>query len=63
VCDQSSLDPLSTVRSVRDHLDELSMQGFADQITRNEGRSGGKYHVYECSMRSDLVLSTGPRDR
>lgn len=62
VCDQSSLDPLSTVRSVRDHLDELSMQGFADQITRNEGRSGGKYHVYECSMRSDLVLSTGPRD-
>ncbi|MDQ2052588.1 orc1/cdc6 family replication initiation protein [Natronolimnohabitans sp. A-GB9] len=62
VCEQSGLDPLSTTRSVRDHLDKLSMQGFADQILRNEGRSGGKYHVYECSMRADIVLEAAPRD-
>ena len=62
VCEQSGLDPLSTTRSVREHLDKLSMQGFADQILRNKGRGGGKYHVYECSMRADIVLEIDLRE-
>lgn len=50
-------DPLSSLRSVQDHLSELEMLGFLSRTERNDGRAGGAYYEYELAMDADAVFT------
>ncbi|RRJ30508.1 orc1/cdc6 family replication initiation protein [Halocatena pleomorpha] len=50
-------DPLSSLRSVQDHLSELKMLGFLSRTERNDGRAGGAYYEYELAMDADAVFT------
>ncbi|NLV03622.1 orc1/cdc6 family replication initiation protein [Haloferax volcanii] len=52
------VEPLTTLKSIQDHLSDLHMLGFAKRYDRNEGLSGGQYYEYELDLDSDLVLET-----
>jgi len=43
-------------RRMHDHLSDLAMQGILSRNTRNEGRAGGKYYVYDLDVAVDMVL-------
>lgn len=51
-------EPLSTLKSVQNHLSDLTMLGFLTQNQVNEGRGGGVYHEYELDMTPDVVFGT-----
>lgn len=43
-------------RRMHDHLSDLAMQGILVRNTRNEGRAGGKYYVYDLDVAIEMVL-------
>jgi orc1/cdc6 family replication initiation protein len=49
-------EPLTTLKSVQNHLSDLSMLGFLSRFERNEGRSGGVYHEYELNLDPEAVF-------
>jgi len=51
-------DPLTTLKSVQDHLSDLHMLGFLTREDRNFGMSGGQYYEYELDMDVELVIET-----
>lgn len=51
-------DPLTTLKSVQDHLSDLHMLGFLIRHKRNRGRSGGQYYEYELDLDPTIVLET-----
>ena len=51
-------DPLTTLKSIQNHLADLTMLGFLDRTERNEGRAGGVHFKYELVMDADAVLET-----
>lgn len=51
-------EPLSTLKSIQNHLSDLTMLGFLTQTQINEGRGGGVYHEYELDMTPDVVFGT-----
>lgn len=53
-----TIDPLSTVRTVRENLSELAMKGFLYSRRENKGRAGGVYNLYECDMQPSTVVET-----
>lgn len=57
VADHWGTDPLSSLRSVQDHLSELEMLGFLCRTERNDGRAGGAYYEYELAMDADAVFT------
>lgn len=56
VADERGEDPLTTLKSIQNHLGDLHMLGFLVRQERNEGRSGGSYYMYELDMDSDVVF-------
>jgi len=56
VADAHGVTPLSTLKSVQDHLSDLHMLGFLVRHERNEGRSGGMYYEYELDLEPSIVL-------
>lgn len=52
----NATDPLTTLKSIQDHLSELHMLGFLTRYERNEGRSGGVYHEYELDLDAETVI-------
>lgn len=56
VADAHGVTPLSTLKSVQDHLSDLHMLGFLVRHERNEGRSGGLYYEYELDLDPSIVL-------
>ncbi|GAB3412037.1 DNA replication protein Orc8 [Haloparvum alkalitolerans] len=51
-------DPLTTLKSVQNHLADLTMLGFLERTERNEGRAGGAHYQYELALDPELVLDT-----
>jgi orc1/cdc6 family replication initiation protein len=51
-------DPLTTLKSIQDHLSELHMLGFLSRRDNNQGVSGGQYYEYELDMEPEIIIST-----
>lgn len=51
-------DPLTTLKSIQDHLSELHMLGFLSRRDNNQGMSGGQYYEYELDMEPEIIIST-----
>lgn len=51
-------DPLTTLKSVQNHLADLTMLGFLERTEQNEGRAGGAHYQYELTLDPDIVLET-----
>ena len=52
----NATDPLTTLKSIQEHLSELQMLGFLTRYERNEGRSGGVYYEYEIDLDAETVI-------
>ncbi|WP_330631570.1 orc1/cdc6 family replication initiation protein [Halocatena halophila] len=57
VANRWQTEPLSSLRSVQDHLSELKMLGFLSRTERNDGRAGGAYYEYELAMDANAVFT------
>ncbi|WP_348611701.1 orc1/cdc6 family replication initiation protein [Halobaculum rarum] len=51
-------DPLTTLKSVQNHLADLTMLGFLERSERNDGRAGGAHYRYELTLDPEIVLET-----
>ena len=58
VADSHAASPLSTLKSIQDHLSDLHMLGFLRRHEQNKGLSGGQYYEYELDLDPEIVLAT-----
>lgn len=58
VADAGGFDPLTSLKSIQDHLSDLHMLRFLYKYERNEGLSGGQYYEHELDLDPALVLET-----
>jgi Cdc6-like AAA superfamily ATPase len=58
VAESHATSPLSTLKSIQDHLSDLHMLGFLRRHEQNEGLSGGQYYEYELDFDPEIVLET-----
>lgn len=58
-------EPLTTLEGMRNHLSDLVMLGFLDRTEQNEGRAGGRIHLYSLNMEPQVVFEVcdGLHDR
>ncbi len=54
-------DPLSTLKSVQNHLSDLEMLGFLARNEHNDGLSGGSYFTYSLELSPEEVLTIRER--
>jgi len=50
VADPHAVDPLTTLKSIQNHLSDLYMLGFLQRTDRNRGKSGGRYYEYSLDL-------------
>ena len=53
--------PLTSLKSIQDHLSDLHMLGFLQREERNKGLSGGQYFEYQLDLDPDLIIETRER--
>lgn len=58
VADAYAATPLTTLKSIQEHLSQLHTLGFLVRHEHNQGRSGGVYYEYELDLDSQIVLDT-----
>ena len=58
IADSHAASPLSTLKSIQDHLSDLHMLGFLCRHEQNKGLSGGQYYEYELDLDPEIVLET-----
>lgn len=51
-------DPLTTLKSIQNHLSDLTMLGFLERSEQNRGRAGGAHYQYELTLDPEVVLET-----
>ena len=51
-------DPLTTLKSIQNHLSDLTMLGFLERSEQNKGRAGGAHYQYELTLDPKIVLET-----
>ena len=51
-------DPLTTLKSIQNHLSDLTMLGFLERSEQNKGRAGGAHYQYELTLDPEIVLET-----
>ncbi|MFC7199724.1 hypothetical protein [Halospeciosus flavus] len=49
-------DPLTSLKSVQNHLDDLQMLGFLIRSDENHGREGGRSYRWEVDMNLETVI-------
>lgn len=49
-------EPLSSLKSIQNHLHELHMLGFLTRTEHNEGQSGGSYFEYALTCSAEMVI-------
>lgn len=49
-------EPLTTLKSIQDHLSDLHMLGFLKRHEHNQGLSGGQYYEHELNLDPDIVI-------
>jgi len=57
VADSHAVDPLTTLKSIQNHLSDLHRLGFYKRTDRNRGESGGRYYEYSPDLDADVVLT------
>jgi len=55
VADPHAVDPLTTLKSIQNHLSDLHMLGFLQRTDRNRGKSGGRYDEYSLDLDPEIV--------
>jgi len=55
IADSHAVDPLTTLKSIQNHLSDLHMLGFLRRIDRNRGESGGRYYEYSLDLDPEIV--------
>ena len=58
MADSYAASPLSTLKSIQDHLSDLHMLGFLRRHEQNKGLSGGHYNEYVLDLDPTIVLET-----
>lgn len=58
VADSHAASPLSTLKSIQDHLSDLHMLGFLRRHGQNKRLSGGQYYEYELDLDPEIILQT-----
>lgn len=58
IADSWATDPLTSLKSIQDHLSDLHMLGFLRRHERNQGLSGGQYFEYELDLDPTIVIET-----
>ncbi len=58
IAEERGDDPLTTLRSIQSHLEDLQMLGFLIRNEVNKGQSGGYYYTHELDMEPDVVFET-----
>jgi orc1/cdc6 family replication initiation protein len=58
VAESWAVEPLTTLKSIQDHLSDLYMLGFLQRYERNKGLSGGQYFEYELDLDPEIVIET-----
>lgn len=56
VADSHAVDPLTTLKSIQNHLSDLHMLGFLQRTDRNRGKSGGRYYEYSLDLDPEVVV-------
>ncbi|MFC4451317.1 Cdc6/Cdc18 family protein [Halorussus aquaticus] len=56
IADERGDDPLTTLKSIQNHLSDLQMLGFLIRHEVNKGQSGGYYYTHELDMEPDVVF-------
>ena len=56
VVDSHAVDPLTTLKSIQNHLSDLHMLGFLQRTDRNRGESGGRYYEYSLDLDPEVVV-------
>ena len=56
VADSHAVDPLTTLKSIQNHLSDLHMLGFLRRTNRNRGESSGRYYEYSLDLDPEIVL-------
>lgn len=51
-------DPLTTLKSIQNHLADLTMLGFLERNEHNDGRAGGAHYQYGLALDPTIVLET-----
>ena len=51
-------DPLTTLKSIQNHLSDLTMLGFLERTEQNEGRAGGAHYQYELTLDPEIIIET-----
>ncbi|AUX10526.1 cell division control protein 6 [Halalkaliarchaeum desulfuricum] len=54
-------DPLSSLKSVQNHLSDLHMLGFLTRHEHNDGRAGGSYYTYEVEHDAAAIVDVRER--
>ena len=50
--------PLTTLKSIQNHLSDRHMLGFLHRTDRNRGESGGRYDEYGLGLDPEIVLDS-----
>ena len=58
VAEDRHQDPLTTLKSIQNHLADLTMLGFLERTEHNQGRAGGAHYQYELALDPTVVLET-----
>lgn len=56
VTESHAAEPLTTLKSIQDHLSDLHMLGFLKRHEYNQGISGGQYYEHELNLDPEIVL-------
>jgi len=56
VAESHAVDPLTTLKSIQNHLSDLHMLGFLQRRDRNHGEGGGRYYEYQLDLDPQIVL-------
>ena len=56
VADAHGHEPLTTLKSVQNHLADLKMLGFLSVTEHNDGIRGGLYHTYDITLGAEVVF-------
>ncbi|MDZ5810514.1 orc1/cdc6 family replication initiation protein [Halorubrum sp. AD140] len=56
VAESHAASPLSTLKSIQDHLSDRHMLGFLRPHEQNNGLSGGQYYEYALDLDPEIVL-------
>ncbi|MDL0126526.1 orc1/cdc6 family replication initiation protein [Halobacterium salinarum] len=56
IAESHAADPLTTLKSIQNHLSDLHMLGFLHRNGQNHGEGGGRYYEYGLDLDPEIIL-------